>query len=108
MRSLHWLIAAAIAGASACSSVETGIPGGSGGGGSGVDGGTAGGGGNADGGSDAGTGGAIHCDGPSPPSLRKKASYAQPLQSTPGVFRAPVRKGARVIADFLTRHAFPP
>ena len=47
MRSLHWLIAAAIAGASACSSVETGIPAGSGGGGSGVDGGTADGGGNA-------------------------------------------------------------
>src|SRR3989442_11389002 len=108
MRSLHWLIAAAIAGASACSSVETGIPGGSGGGGSGVDGGTAGGGGNADGGSDAGTGGANDCHGPAPPSLRTNASDPQPYESPPGVFRLPVGKCARVVAPLAYLHSYPP
>src|SRR2546428_9472476 len=98
MRSLHWLIAAAIAGASACSSVETGIPGGSGGGGSGVDGGTAGGGGNADGGSDAGTGGTIHFDGPAPPSHGTMATYAQADPSASGVCGDPVRNGAGVMS----------
>ena len=107
MRSLHWLIAAAIAGASACSSVETGIPGGSGGGGSGVDGGTAGGGGNADGGSDAGTGGTIDCDGLAPASLGTMASYAEPYDSTSGVCGLPVGNGAGVMAHFVSGNAYP-
>src|SRR3989475_8833610 len=107
MRSLHWLIAAAIAGASACSSVETGIPGGSGGGGSGVDGGTAGGGGNADGGSDAGTGGTIDCDGLAPASLGTIASYAEPYDSPSGVCGLPVGNGAGVMAHFVSGNAYP-
>src|SRR2546428_7629359 len=107
MRSLHWLIAAAIAGASACSSVETGIPGGSGGGGSGVDGGTAGGGGNADGGSDAGPGGTIDCDGLAPASLGTMASYAEPYDSTSGVCGLAVGNGAGVMAHFVSGNAYP-
>src|SRR2546425_8725895 len=107
MRSLHWLIAAAIAGASACSSVETGIPGGSGGGGAGVDGGTADGGGNADGGSDAGTGGTIDCDGLVPASLGTMASYAEPYDSTSGVCGLPVGNGAGVMAHFVSGDAYP-
>src|SRR2546427_4565078 len=104
MRSLRCLVA--IAGAAACSSVETGIPGGSGGGGVGVDGGTADGGGNADGGSDAGTGGTIDCDGLAPPSLRTMASYAAPYDSTSGVCGVPGGKGARGMAHLGFRDAY--
>src|SRR2546426_8509889 len=107
MRSLHWLIAAAIAGASACSSVETGIPGGSGGGGSRGDGGTAGGGGYADGGSDAGTGGTIDCDGLAPASLGTMASYAEPYDSPSGVCGLPVGNGAGAMAHFVSGNAYP-
>src|SRR2546426_12686031 len=102
MRSLHWLIAAAIAGASACSSVETGIPGGSGGGGSGGDGGTAGGGGNADGGSDAGTCGTNDCDGPAPASPGTTPPHAQPYQSTPGACGLPIGSRAGGKAQFVS------
>ena len=105
MRSLRWLVA--IAGAAACSSVETGIPGGSGGGGAGVDGGTADGGGNADGGSDAGTGGTIDCDGLAPASLGTMASYAEPYDSTSGVCGLPVGNGAGVMAHFVSGDAYP-
>src|SRR5256885_13797135 len=105
MRSLRWLVA--IAGAAACSSVETGIPGGSGGGGAGVDGGTADGGGNADGGSDAGTGGTIDCDGLAPASLGTMASYAEPYDSTSGVCGLAVGNGAGVMAHFVSGNAYP-
>src|SRR5438105_14415882 len=105
MRSLRWLVA--IAGAAAFSSVETGIPGGSGGGGAGVDGGTADGGGNADGGSDAGTGGTIDCDGLSPASLGTMASYAEPYDSTSGACGLPVGNGDGVMADFVSVDVYP-
>src|SRR5438132_14405063 len=99
MRSLRWLVA--IAGAAACSSVETGIPGGTGGGGSGVDGGTA------DGGSDAGTGGTIDCDGLAPASLGTMASYAEPYDSTSGACGLPVGNGDGVMAHFVSGDAYP-
>src|SRR5881296_1593573 len=97
MRSLRWVVAATVAGAAACSSVETGIPGGSGGGGPGVDGGTPGGGvdggGSADagpaGGSDAGPSGTNDCDGLVPGSLGTMVTYAEDYDSRSGACGLP-------------------
>ena len=113
MRSLRWVIAATIAGTAACSSVETGIPGGSGGGGAGGDGGMPGdgGGGSADagagGGSDAGSSVTNDCDGLAPASLGTMTSYAEQYDSTSGVCGLPAGNGHGVMAHFVGSDAYP-
>ena len=119
MRSLRWVIAATIAGTAACSSVETGIPGGSGGGGPAADGGTpgsgvdggSGGGGSADAGaggvSDAGPSGTTDCDGLPHASLGTMVSYAEQYDSTSGVCGLPAGNGHGVMAHFVGSDAYP-
>src|SRR5439155_18229462 len=113
MRSLRWVVAATIAGTAACSSVDTGIPGGSGGGGAGGDGGMPGdgGGGSADagagGGSDAGSIVTNDCDGLAPASLVTMTSYAERYDSTSGVCGLPAGNGHGVMAHFVGSDAYP-
>jgi hypothetical protein len=115
MRSLRWVIAATVAGAAACSSVETGIPGGSGGGGPGVDGGRPGGGvdggGSADagpaGGSDAGPSGTNDCDGLAPGSLGTMVTYAEDYDSRSGACGLPAGNGHGVMSHFVASDAYP-
>jgi len=113
MRSLRWVVAATIAGTAACSSVDTGIPGGSGGGGAGGDGGMPGdgGGGSADagagGGSDAGSSVTNDCDGLAPASLGTMTSYAEQYDSTSGVCGLPAGNGHGVMAHFVGSDAYP-
>src|SRR5438132_4557764 len=115
MRSLRWVIAATIAGTAACRNVETGIPGGSGGGGSGVDGGMPGGaadgGGSADagpaGGSDAGPSGTNDCDGLAPGSLGTMVTHAEDYDSTSGACGLPAGNGHGVMAHFVANDAYP-